>query len=83
MLLGVFIYWGWDSAVAVNEETEDPASRRPGRSAVVSTLILVGIYVLVTSRRRPSRGPKLLIDNPDDVLRPLGERCSAAGSTSS
>src|SRR6266576_675973 len=24
VLLGVFIYWGWDSGVAVNEESEDP-----------------------------------------------------------
>ena len=35
VLLAVFIYWGWDSAVTVNEETEDPANA-PGRSAVVS-----------------------------------------------
>ena len=26
LLLVVFIYWGWDTAVAVNEETEDPAT---------------------------------------------------------
>ena len=25
-LIAVFIYWGWDSAVAVNEETKDPAT---------------------------------------------------------
>ncbi len=24
VLLGIFIYWGWDSGVAVNEESEDP-----------------------------------------------------------
>ena len=29
MLLGIFIYWGWDSGVAVNEETE--SSRRGAR----------------------------------------------------
>jgi hypothetical protein len=28
VLLGVFIYWGWDSGVAVNEESED-SSRGP------------------------------------------------------
>jgi len=42
VLLGVFIYWGWDSGVAVNEESEDSA-RGPGRAAVVSTLLLLGI----------------------------------------
>ena len=39
MLLAVFIYWGWDSGVAVNEESEDPAEG-PGKAAVVSTLLL-------------------------------------------
>src|SRR3989440_10581566 len=32
VLLGVFIYWGWDSGVAVNEESEGP-HEGPGRSA--------------------------------------------------
>ena len=27
MLLGIFIYWGWDSGVSVNEETADKANR--------------------------------------------------------
>src|SRR5919204_3332277 len=48
VLLAVFIYWGWDSGVAVNEETEDSA-RGPGRAAVISTLVLLGIYVLVST----------------------------------
>ena len=30
MLLGIFIYWGWDSGVAVNEESED-ANEGPGK----------------------------------------------------
>ena len=44
VLLAVFIYWGWDTCVTVNEETED-AGRAPGRAAVVSTLMLLGIYL--------------------------------------
>ncbi len=39
----VFIYWGWDTALSVNEETKDPA-KTPGRSAILSTLILVVTY---------------------------------------
>jgi amino acid transporter len=42
----VFIYWGWDTAVSVNEETRD-RSRIPGLAAVLSTLILLVIYFLV------------------------------------
>jgi len=47
VLVAVFIYWGWDTAVSVNEETEDP-SKTPGRAAVISTFILLGTYLLVT-----------------------------------
>ena len=48
MLLGVFIYWGWDSTVTVNEETEDAnETPRPGRASS-ATVILLGIYVIVS-----------------------------------
>ena len=43
---GVFIYWGWESAVNLTEEVEDSASA-PGRAAVLSTVILVVTYVAV------------------------------------
>ncbi|HEX3947647.1 MAG TPA: APC family permease [Acidimicrobiales bacterium] len=46
VLLMLFIYWGWDTTVAVNEETKDP-NRTPGRAAVTATLILLVIYALV------------------------------------
>ena len=47
MLTGVFIYWGWESAVNLNEETEDSDSA-PGLAAVFSTVILLGTYVITT-----------------------------------
>ena len=40
ILVAIFIYWGWDSLVSVNEETEDK-ERTPGVAAIVSTIILV------------------------------------------
>lgn len=46
-LLAAFIYWGWDSAVAANEETTDPAVN-PGRAAVISTIVLLLTYLAVT-----------------------------------
>ena len=48
LLIAVFIYWGWDSLVTVNEETEN-SETTPGKAAVMSTLILVGIYVIVST----------------------------------
>src|SRR3954466_12798737 len=71
MLLGIFIYWGWDSGVAVNEESEN-ASEGPGRAAVVSTLLLLGIYLVVSAAAQAYGGTKLLSDNSDDVLSVLG-----------
>ena len=46
VLTTVFIYWGWDTAVACNEESDDPG-RTPGRAAVISTLLLLATYALV------------------------------------
>ncbi len=77
VLLAVFIYWGWDSAVSVNEETEDP-TESPGRSAVVSTILLVGIYVLVATAAVAFAGTEALADQ-DDALSILGT--SVLGNT--
>jgi amino acid transporter len=46
IILMLFIYWGWDTAVSVNEETKDKA-KTPGRAAIISTVILLITYVIV------------------------------------
>lgn len=46
ILLSIFIYWGWDTCLALNEETKDP-KRIPGRAAIISTVVLVITYVSV------------------------------------
>ena len=71
VLLGIFIYWGWDSGVSVNEESENSAEG-PGQAAVISTLILVLIYVIVSTASQAYGGTQLLIDNSNDVLSVLG-----------
>jgi amino acid transporter len=71
VLIAVFIYWGWDSTVTVNEESRD-ATEGPGRAAVLATLILLGIYVVVSYAAQAYDGPQTLIDNADDVLSVLG-----------
>jgi len=37
IILMVFIYWGWDTGVAVNEETKD-RTKTPGRAAIISPM---------------------------------------------
>jgi amino acid transporter len=75
--LMLFIYWGWDTAVSVNEETKD-STRTPGRAAVISTLILLATYaiVIVASQSYAGIGTKGIgLGNPansGDVLNSLG-----------
>jgi amino acid transporter len=71
MLLAVFIYWGWDTTATVNEETEDPGEA-PGRATVISTLILLGIYVVVAFAAQAYGGVEGLVAEPEDVLSHLG-----------
>jgi amino acid transporter len=71
VLLGIFIYWGWDRGVAVNEESRD-SRVGPGRAAVLSTILLVLIYVIVSFAAQAYGGEKLLVENADDVLSVLG-----------
>jgi amino acid transporter len=74
LLLGIFIYWGWDSGVAVNEESKD-ANEGPGRAAVVSTLLLLAIYLVVSAGAQAYHGPSFLAneENASDVLNALGK----------
>ncbi len=78
VLLGIFIYWGWDSGVAVNEESRD-RHRGPGKAAVVSTLILLLIYVLVSVAAQAYHGTAFLSNNSSDVLNALGKGVFGSG----
>jgi amino acid transporter len=46
LILMLFIYWGWDTAVSINEETKDKA-KTPGRAAIISTILLLVTYAIV------------------------------------
>jgi amino acid transporter len=70
ILLAIFIYWGWDSGVSVNEETEDSSSA-PGHAAIVSTIVLVLVYLLVTTATQAYGGLGSLVANQSDVFAPI------------
>ena len=65
LLLGVFAYWGWESAVNLTEETEDSAST-PGRAAIVSTIVLLVTYVSVAFAVVAYAGTEFLTENEDE-----------------
>ncbi|WP_329560711.1 APC family permease [Kitasatospora sp. NBC_01266] len=77
ILAAIFIYWGWDTAVSVNEETKD-ATRTPGRAAVISTVLLLLIYAVVSTSAQAFAGVGATgsgLGNPansGDVLSGLG-----------
>ncbi len=77
-LLAVFIYWGWDCALSVNEETKDRHST-PGRAGVLSTIALVIIFAVVSTAALAYAGPDFLSNNSSDVLGALSN--SVLGST--
>jgi amino acid transporter len=80
VLLAVFIYWGWESALNLSEETTDSA-RAPGVAGLTSTVILLATYVLVGITvlsvggthevAKFSNNPGILGAIADDVLGPL------------
>jgi amino acid transporter len=85
LILMVFIYWGWDTAVSVNEETKDP-SKTPGRAAMLSTVVLLVTYGVVIFAAQSfagigTKGIGLL--NPahsSDVLSVLGHAVFGSGT---
>jgi amino acid transporter len=67
MLLGVFLYWGWDSGVSVNEETKNPRSV-PGTAAIVANFVLIAVFLLVSVAAQAYAGPDTLAANRDDIF---------------
>ena len=72
MVIAIFLYWGWDTAVTVNEETKDsrrtPGPRR-GRSRPSCSC---SSYLIVAIAAQAVKGPAFLTANSDDVLSATG-----------
>jgi len=85
IILMVFIYWGWDTGVAVNEETKD-RNRTPGRAAILSTIILLVTYTLVVTSMQAFAGSKATgnglgnLANAGDVLSVQGKLIFGGGA---
>ncbi|PDP85350.1 amino acid transporter [Glycomyces fuscus] len=45
--LSVFIYWGWDVVVTMNEESRG-ATSTPGKAAIATILVVVALYTAVS-----------------------------------
>ncbi len=72
LVAAVFIYWGWDTCVSVNEEAKD-SSKTPGRAAVLSTVVLLLIYLVTSYGAVSLLGPDFVSANSDDAMYALGQ----------
>ncbi|WP_424346906.1 APC family permease [Kocuria sp. CH-021] len=44
--LSVFVYWGWDVVLTINEETKGAATT-PGKAAVTTIFVIVALYLTI------------------------------------
>lgn len=65
LLLGVFAYWGWESAVNLTEETTNSRTAA-GRAAVLSTVVLLLTYLGVATAVVSFAGTGFLAGNADE-----------------
>jgi len=84
IILMLFIYWGWDTALSVNEETADKA-RTPGRAGIISTVLLLFTYAIVIIAVQSFAGvggTGVGLTNPDHQFDVLSATGSAIFGTS-
>jgi amino acid transporter len=70
-LLAIFIYWGWDTSLSLNEETKD-SNATPGRAAVLATVLLVAVFALVSTAMLSFAGPSFLANHSGDAIGSVG-----------
>ncbi|WP_311211898.1 MULTISPECIES: APC family permease [unclassified Arthrobacter] len=77
VILCLFIYWGWDALIAVNEETTDRKGT-PGKAVVITTLILLFSYVVTATAAVGFAGTASITDpeTVSDVLSVLGPQAT-------
>ena len=77
VILCLFIYWGWDALISVNEETKHRSST-PGRAVVISTVILLVLYCGASVAALGFGGVDLITSDAaiDDVLSVLGPQAT-------
>jgi len=73
LALGVFFFWGWDTALNLNEESKD-ASRIPGRAGIISMWLLLAVFVINFVAVEMLLGPRAIIHQGPGVLFYFGQQ---------
>jgi amino acid transporter len=69
-LVALFIFLGWDTTASVAEETRD-AAHTSGRAALLSTVILLVVFLFVVTAAQAFDGAGALTAHPADALSAL------------
>ncbi|MGW1195641.1 APC family permease [Streptomyces sp. NPDC002536] len=56
--LSIFIFWGWDACLTVNEETAG-SDKTPGRAAILAMVVLIGSYLMTAIAAQMFAGKRL------------------------
>jgi amino acid transporter len=73
LALGVFFFWGWDTALNLNEESRD-ASRIPGRAGIISMWLLLFVFLLNFVAAQMLLGPAAIHNQGTEVLFYFGQQ---------
>lgn len=73
LALGVFLFWGWDTSLNLNEESKD-ASRIPGRAGLISMWLLLLVFSLNFVAAEMLLGPKAVAAQGSNVLFYFGQQ---------
>jgi amino acid transporter len=65
--LGVFFFWGWDTAANVNEETKD-AEKTPGQAGILSMFVLLFIFLVTAVAIQALISTDQINGNSSDIL---------------
>ncbi len=75
-VLAVFIFWGWDTAANVSEETRN-ARTAPGQAGVIAMFILLFIYLLASIAIQEYLPANQIVSAQSDGLRYFASRLAA------
>jgi amino acid transporter len=72
LVLAVFIYWGWDAAFSVNEESKDADDA--ARGGLIALFVMLGLFVFAAVAFERVMGQDELVRNGPQALTFLGAK---------
>jgi len=73
LALGVFFFWGWDTAMNLNEESKD-STKIPGRAGLISMWLLLFVFVLNFVAAQMLLGSHAVANQGPEVLFYFGQQ---------